>query len=70
MATKTSPSMMPRYKGKTGNQLLLEAICSQSIVAGELVIAQILEVLSAFSSNGDSFASHNKFPDTIENIDT
>jgi len=32
--------------------------------------ANILEIPSAFSSNGDAFASHNKVPDTGEDIET
>lgn len=32
--------------------------------------AEILEVPSAFSSNGDAFASHNKFPAAGEDIET
>lgn len=32
--------------------------------------AEILEMPSAFSSNGDAFASHNKFPATGEDIET
>ncbi|MFC4271789.1 DEAD/DEAH box helicase [Sneathiella chungangensis] len=32
--------------------------------------ADILEVPSAFSSNGDAFASHNKVPETGEDIET
>lgn len=32
--------------------------------------AEILEVPSAFSSNGDAFASHNKFPSAGEDIET
>ena len=32
--------------------------------------AEILEVPSAFSSNGDAFASHNKVPDAGEDIET
>jgi type I restriction enzyme R subunit len=32
--------------------------------------AEILEVPSAFSSNGDAFASHNKFPTAGEDIET
>lgn len=32
--------------------------------------AEILEVPSAFSSNGDAFASHNKVPEPAENIET
>lgn len=32
--------------------------------------AEILDVLSAYSSNGDAFASHNKVPGTGEDIET
>ena len=32
--------------------------------------AEILEVPSAFSSNGDAFASHNKAPAPVEDIET
>lgn len=32
--------------------------------------AEILEVLSAFSSNGDDFASHNKVPKSGKDIET
>jgi type I restriction enzyme, R subunit len=32
--------------------------------------AEILEIPSAFSSNGDAFASHNKVPSAGEDIET
>lgn len=42
MTTKTSPSMIRRYTGPTGHQLLTDAICIQPVVAGERAIAQQL----------------------------
>ena len=32
--------------------------------------AEILDIASAFSSNGDAFASHNKVPSAGEDIET
>lgn len=42
MITKTSPSILPRYSGPTGNKLLTDCICTQTVVAGERMIAQQL----------------------------
>ncbi len=42
MTSKTSPSLIRRYTGPMGTQLLTDCICAQPVVAGEREIAQQL----------------------------
>jgi CRP/FNR family cyclic AMP-dependent transcriptional regulator len=42
MATKTNPSIMPRFTGTAGKNNLLTALCAQQAVAGDAALARRL----------------------------